>query len=235
MRAAARAASGRSCRCAIWGSATRGAPSRCRGSDRGSHCGTSFVSTLARAAGANLRRRLCFGQPLHGMFEDAPEHVRVCALKLLDQCRGIILFWAIVDLLVWVRASKRTPRWLSLSTSSAAQRSPPDLHHATGHHSRSDEIRPSTMAGDPRAPWSLTNLRKHSRQPILRCQRRCQSEVAASRLLSGLTSRLYSGDGPRRGQSGHIRFLEMRVVSTELRSWGGWLDPSVARSLLCRP
>ena len=37
---------------------------------------------------------------------------------------GIILFWAIVGLLVWVRASKRTPRWPSLSTSSAALGSP---------------------------------------------------------------------------------------------------------------
>ena len=37
---------------------------------------------------------------------------------------GIILFWAIVGLLVWVRASKRTPRWPFLSTSSAALGSP---------------------------------------------------------------------------------------------------------------
>jgi hypothetical protein len=34
---------------------------------------------------ADLRGGLGFDQPLHGVFEDAPKHVRVCALELLDQ------------------------------------------------------------------------------------------------------------------------------------------------------
>jgi len=36
-------------------------------------------------AGADLRGRLSFDQPLHGVFENAPEHVRVSALQLIEQ------------------------------------------------------------------------------------------------------------------------------------------------------
>jgi hypothetical protein len=62
------------------------------------------------------------------------------------------------------------------------------------------------MTSNPPSPRSLIKLLGHSRWPILRCQRRCQPGVGSSRLLSVRWVGAYSGDGPRRAQSGHVRF-----------------------------
>lgn len=48
---------------------------------------------LVVRAGGDLRGGFTFCWPLLGVFENAPEHVRVRALKLIDSAWCVILFW----------------------------------------------------------------------------------------------------------------------------------------------
>jgi hypothetical protein len=119
----------KSCPTAAWGSAAPGAPSRCRESARASRFGTWFASTPARGVRPpNVRGCLGFDAPL-GWRARAHASAGVGAVDLAQQRRLCHPSWAIVGVRVWVEASKRTPRWPSLSTSVAALGSPSDLHH----------------------------------------------------------------------------------------------------------
>jgi hypothetical protein len=85
-------------------------------------------------AGADLGGRLGFDQALHRVFEDAPEHVRVCALELLEQCRGhhpVLGHRGSPGLGKSFQENSAVAFFVYLVGSAGVT---PDLHHTTGHH-----------------------------------------------------------------------------------------------------
>jgi hypothetical protein len=183
--AAARAMTGRSCPRPAWGYAPRGVLSRCQGSDRGGGCRMWSRSALARAG------RLSVGQSLHGAFENAPEP-RPCRRPEVDRVALVRQpVPVIVGLLVWARASKRIPRWTSLSTSSAALRSP-RIYTAVG----------DITAGRPRRHPKRAGLRypiQNSRARLQAAERGMRADVKLDlgRASSPVSGRVKLDRSPR--------------------------------------
>jgi len=91
-------------------------------------------------AGADLRGSLGFDQPLHRVFEDVPQHVRVCALELLEQCRGhhpVLGHRGSPGLGKSFQENSAVAFFVYLVGSPEVT---PDLHHTTGHHSWSETM-----------------------------------------------------------------------------------------------
>jgi hypothetical protein len=85
-------------------------------------------------AGADLRGCLGFDQPLHGVLEDASQHVRVCALELLEQCRGhhpVLGHRGSPGLGKSFQENSAVAFFVYLVGSPEVT---PDLHHDKGHH-----------------------------------------------------------------------------------------------------
>ena len=74
-------------------------------------------------------------KPLHRVLEDASQHVRVCALELLEQCRGhhpVLGHRGSPGLGKSFQENSAVAFFVYLVGSAEVT---PDLHHTTGHHS----------------------------------------------------------------------------------------------------